>query len=170
MVERLALEGWLAVRALAPIGAPLDRLGPVNEVLKELDGLLVDLAARYADAAIRAGLAAAQEEPDELGVYLAHARDVSRQMGLTGGAARWPLPIDELAGELWFEVDRFESARDAFRTATQVSRGTRGWLGLARANVRLGDKTAACAAYRMVPASGLSSAEAREIEAYVRQC
>lgn len=170
LIERLADEGWRAARALAPFGAPLDRLGPANEALRHLDPLLADPAARYAAAAIRAGLAAAQEERDELTVYLAHARDLSRQMGLTGGAARWPLPIDELEGELWFEVDGFGAARDAFHRATLVSGSPRAWLGLARASDRLGDTATACAAYRAVVTEGLSVVEEQEIAAYVRRC
>lgn len=170
LVERLAQEGWLAARALAPLGAPRDRLGPVNDALRQLDRHLADPAARYADAAIRAGLAAAQEERDELAVYLAHAGDLARQMELTGGVARWPLPIDELEGELWFEVDRFAEARDAFRRATVVFSGSRAWLGLARASDRLGDTAAACAAYRSAMTTRLSESEQQEVEAYAGRC
>jgi len=166
VVARLALDGWAAVRALAPIGAPLDRLGPVNDVLKQLDPLLKDPAA----ATIRAGLAAAQEERDEMAVYLAHARDLSAQISLTGEVARLPLPIDELEGELWLEVDHFAAARDAFQRATRVSGGRRGWIGLGRALDRLRDTAGACDAYRTARSTVLSASDAQEAEAYVRQC
>ncbi len=169
-IKRIANEGWLAVRALAPIGAPRDRLGAVNKVLERLDTLLANVAARYADAAIRAGISAAQEERDELAVFLAHARALSDQMALTGSAARWPLPIDELEGELWLEVDRFLDARDAYEKATKTTGSPRAWLGLARVSHRLGDTSAACGAYKAMSTADVSESEKTEILAYLLRC
>jgi hypothetical protein len=169
-IERIANEGWLAARALAPIGAPRDRLGPVNRSLERLDTLIANVAARYADAAIRAGISAAQEERDEMTVFLAHARALSDQMALTGSAARWPLPIDELEGELWLEVDRFLEARDAYQRATKTTGSPRAWLGLARVSHRLGDTPAACAAYKAISAANLRELEKTEIAAYLLRC
>src|SRR5215212_2785983 len=112
-VQRIAMEGWAAARAIAPRGGALELLGPVNIRLRELDA--VDgLPARYAEVAIRAAVSAAQEERDEMGLLLVHARDLSNQMALIGTPAEYPLPIDELEGELWFEVDRFTESRDAY--------------------------------------------------------
>lgn len=169
-IERVANEGWLAARALAPIGAPRDRLGPVNRSLERLDVLIANVAARYADAAIRAGISAAQEERDEMAVFLAHARALSDQMALTGAAARWPLPIDELEGELWFEVDRFIEARDAYQRATSTSARPTAWLGLARVQVRLGDTAAACTAYRAIAATKLGEPADTETAAFLLRC
>lgn len=171
-IERLAQEGWLAARALAPIGAPRDRLGPVNRVLQQLDALISREAARYADAAIRAALAAAQEERDEMAVYLAHARDLSNQMALSTSSARWPLPIDELEGELWFEVDRFQDAREAYERATKATGSPRAWLGLARVTRRFGDTPAACAAYKRIATATADLSESEKIEtaAYLLGC
>ncbi|MGE0865865.1 MAG: hypothetical protein AB7P34_18345, partial [Vicinamibacterales bacterium] len=87
-VQTAAMEGWLAARALAPRGGALELLGPVNVRLKELDSL-PGQAARYADVAIRAAVSAAQDERDELDVFLAHARDLSDTMALTGSPAQW---------------------------------------------------------------------------------
>ncbi len=74
-----------------------------------------------------------------MALFLEHARALSVQMALTGAPARWPLPIDELEGELWFEVDRFTEARDAYERATKTTGQPAAWLGLARANARLDD-------------------------------
>src|SRR5690349_16921314 len=112
-VRRVAMAGWLAARALAPKGGAVDLLGPVNVRLKELDQM-PNVSARYAEIAIRAAVSAAQEERDEMRLLLTHARDLSNQMGMAGTPAEWPLPIDELEGELWLEVDRFEEARTAY--------------------------------------------------------
>jgi len=169
-IERVAHEGWLAARALAPSGAPRDRLGPVNRSLERLDTLIVNVSARYADAAIRAAIAAAQEERGEMGVFLEHARALSIQMALIGAPARWPLPIDELEGELWFEVDRFTEARDAYQRAITTNASPRAWLGLARANARLNDGPAACAAYKATPQADVSEWEKTEIAVYLLRC
>lgn len=169
-IERVANEGWRAARALAPIGAPRDRLGPVNRSLERLDTLIVNVSARYADAAIRAAISAAQEEREEMAVFLEHARALSVQMALTGAAAQWPLPIDELEGELWFEVERFAESRDAYQRATKTAASPRAWLGLARASARLDDMVSACAAYKAISTANMSESEKIEIAVYLLRC
>jgi hypothetical protein len=170
-IQRVAMEGWRAARALAPKGGALDLLGPVNARLKELDEF-PNMSARYAEIVIRAAVSAAQEERDEMALLLTHARDLSNQMGVGAGTApEWPLPIDELEGELWFEVDRFAEARDNFDRATKVKPTPNAWIGLARASDRLGDRVAACRAYteaQNIP--GLPSSVELEISVYLLKC
>ena len=169
-VQQVAMEGWIAARAVAAKGGALELLGPVNLRLKALDGL-PGTAARYADVAIRAAVSAAQEERDELTVLLAHARDLSSTMTLTGAPAQWPLPIDELEGELWLEVDRFAEARDAYLRATKLKPGANAWIGLARASDRLGDLVGACAAYTQASSTaGLPASVEIEISLYALKC
>ncbi len=169
-VQRLAMEGWVAARELAPKGGALELLGPVNLRLRALDAL-PGMAARYADVALRAAVSAAQEEREEMAVFLAHARDLSDTMALTGPPAQWPLPIDEMAGELWLEVDRYTEARDAYLRATKVKPTANAWVGLARASDRLGDLIAACAAYGQAgAAAGLPAAVEIEIAMYALKC
>jgi len=169
-VQRLAMEGWSAARALAPKGGALELLGPVNLRLRELDGL-PGTAARYAEIAIRAAVSAAQEERDEMALLLAHAGDLSNTMALAGAPAQWPLPIDELAGELWFEVDRYAESRDAYLRASKLKPTANAWVGLARASDRLGDTIGACSAYTQAKsAAGLPSAVEIEIGMYLLKC
>ena len=169
-LQRIAIDGWNAARALAPKGGAIELLAPVNLRLKELDAL-PDTSARYAEIAIRAAVSAAQEERDELGLLLAHARDLSNQMQLIGSPAQWPLPIDELEGELWLEVDRFTDARDAYERATKSHPTPNAWIGLARASDRLGDVVSACRAYTTAKAAtGLPSAVELEISLYSLKC
>jgi hypothetical protein len=169
-VQRIAMEGWSAARALAPKGGALELLGPVNLRLKELDAL-PNTSARYAEIAIRAAVSAAQEERDEMGLLLVHARDLSKQMALAGAPAQFPLPIDELEGELWLEVDRFTEARDAYRRATESAPTPNAWIGLARASDRLGDRVAACAAYTRVSGTAdLPPTVELEISLYLLKC
>jgi predicted Zn-dependent protease len=106
-----------------------------------------------------------------LGVFLAHARDLSNTMAITGAPAQWPLPIDELEGELWLEVDRFADAREAYTLATRLKPTANAWIGLARANVRLNDVIGACAAYTQAASTaGLPPAVEIEISVYRLKC
>jgi hypothetical protein len=170
-IQRIALEGWTAARAIAGRGGSVELLGPVNIRLKELDAF-PNLSARYAEIAIRAAVSAAQEERDELGLLLEHARDLSRQMGMGAGKApEWPLPIDELEGELWLEVERFTEALTAFRRATRTRPSPNAWIGLARAADRLGDRVTACQAYAAVQGTkGLPTSIELEISLYALKC
>ena len=169
-VQQLAMAGWRAARELAPKGGAVELLGPVNDRLKALDKIDAT-AARYAEIAIRAAVAAAQEEREEMAVLIDHARGLSLQMELLGAPAQWPLPIDELAGELWLEVDRFEEARDAYDRATRTAPTPNAWIGLARSSDKLGDTITACRAYTAAgQTAGLPSAVELEISLYSLKC
>ena len=169
-VKRAAMAGWLAARALAPKGGAIDLLGPVNVRLKELDQM-PNIAARYAEIAIRAAVSAAQDERDEMQLLLTHARDLSNQLGLAGTPAEWPLPIDELEGELWLEVDRFAEAREAYDKATRTRPTPNAWIGLARAADKLGDTVTACRAYITAGSTpGLPAQAELEISLYKLKC
>jgi hypothetical protein len=169
-VQQLAMAGWRAARELAPKGGALELLGPVNDRLKALDAIDTT-SARYAEVAIRAAVSAAQEERDEMALFLDHARGLSHQMQLLGEPARWPLPIDELSGELWLEVDRFEEARAAYELATRTAPTANAWIGLARASDKLGDTVTACRAYTTAGQTpGLPSSVELEISLYALKC
>lgn len=169
-IQAIAMDGWNAARALAPKGGAVELLGPVNVRLRELD-TFPNMSARYAEVAIRAAVSAAQEERDEMSLLLEHARDLSRQMGINATPAQWPLPIDELEGELWFEVDRFTEARDAYLRATQLKASPNAWIGLARASDRLSDVVTACRAYTSAKSeAGLPESVALEISLYLLKC
>jgi len=169
-IQAIAMEGWNAARALAPKGGAVELLGPVNVRLRELD-TFPNMSARYAEVAIRAAVSAAQEERDEMSLLLEHARDLSWLMGINAAPAQWPLPIDELEGELWFEVDRFTEARDAYLRATKLKASPNSWIGLARASDRLGDVVTACRAYTSAKSeAGLPEPVALEISLYLLKC
>jgi pimeloyl-ACP methyl ester carboxylesterase len=154
-VASVALQGWLEARRLATVAGAPDQLGGINQVLKRLEALRISgtptsltvQLASYAEAVLRAGVAAAQDERDEMQVYLALGRDLAVSLGLGAQTRLWPLPIDEVEGELWLEVDRFAEARAAFERAAAAGRGARGTIGLALTAERLQDVSAACAAY-----------------------
>lgn len=169
-VQRAAMDGWMAARALAPKGGAVELLGPVNAKLRELDRM-ANSSARYAEVAIRAAVSAAQEERDEMQLFLDHAGDLAKQMAVAGTPARFPLPIDELAGELWLEVDRFAESRDAYKRATDTAPTPNAWIGFARASDKLGDLVAACAAYtRVAGTQGLPPTVELEVSLYLLKC
>ena len=164
------MEGWQSARAVAAQGGAAELLGPVNARLQALDQYPQTLA-RYAEVAIRAAVSAAQEEREEMALFLDHARALSQQMATVGPAPRVPLPIDELSGELWFEVDRFAEARDSFARATTLAPTPNAWVGLARAADKLGDRVAACRAYLEVRGTqGLPPDVDIEVSLYLLKC
>lgn len=169
-VQRIAMQGWTEARALAPKGGAVELLGPVNARLKELDQI-ADPSARYAETAIRAAVSAAQDERDEMNLLLTHARDLSNQMDLIGEPAQWPLPIDEVEGELFLEVDQYADARAAYERATQTKPSPNAWIGLARAADKLGDVVTACRAYTTASSTpNLPSSAELEISLYALKC
>lgn len=169
-IQRIAMEGWRAARAIAPKGGAVELLGPVNLRLRELDDIS-GMPARYAETALRAAVSAAQEEREELALLLEHARSLSELMALAGPPAEWPLPIDELEGELWFEVDRFTEARDAYDRATKAKPSPNAWIGLARASDKLGDLVTACRAYTTAAGTkNLPASVELEISVYALKC
>lgn len=147
----LALDGWSEARALAPAGGAAELLGPVQRTLEDLQMFRKTddaLEAEYAETAIRAAIAAAQDERPEMELLLTHARDLSERLQLRGRRAVWPRPLNLLAGELWFEVDRFDDARIAYERAVSGEPSAMALVGLARALARLGQQAAACTTYR----------------------
>jgi tetratricopeptide (TPR) repeat protein len=152
----MALDGWSEARALAPAGGAAELLGPAQRRLDDLQAFRQSdeaLEAEYAETAIRAAIAAAQDERPEMELLLTHARDLSERLQLRGRRAVWPRPLNLLAGELWFEVDRFEDARAAYERAASVEPPAAALVGLARAQARLGQHAAACATYKRATAA-----------------
>jgi hypothetical protein len=170
-VARLALQGWHAARAVAPKGGAAELLEPARAAVKALDQFAVTnltLEAQYAQTVINAAIAAAQDERGDLQLLLTHARDLSERLATRGRAAMWPRSFNLLAGELWFEVDRFADARAAFERAMRVEPTALAAAGLARAAARLGDHAAACAAYRLIHDAAASLAD--EARAFLARC
>ena len=149
----IALDGWSEARALAPAGGAAELLGPVQRLLEQLQPFLQTddrLEAEYAETAIRAAVAAAQDERPEMELLLTHARDLSERLQLRDRRAVWPRSLNLLVGELWFEVDRFDEARAAYQRAIAAEASPAALVGLARTLARLGQQAAACVTYRRV--------------------
>ena len=159
-LTRLAVVGWFEARRLVAVGGAADKLGPVRAVLDALDKVEPDAAApllqkeaftlqrEYAQVSLRAAIAAAQDERPEMELLLVHARDLVQRVEQRAARAIWPRPFNLLAGELWFEVDRYEEARIAYERAVQSDDVPASIVGLARAQSRLGRYDLACATYK----------------------
>ena len=162
----IALSGWQEARALAPKGGARELLDPVTKAaealapFKELPDLRLE--AEYAEAALRAAVAAAQDERPEMELLLGHLRDLAERLAARGQRPQWPRSFNLLDGELWFEVDRYETARLAFARAAQDEPSPLALVGLARAEARLGRREEACATLRR---AGLASVRLLELAA-----
>jgi tetratricopeptide (TPR) repeat protein len=168
-VAILSMRGWNQARALAPAGGAADLLGPVRETLDELQALgkiaAQPLEAEYAETCIRAAIAAAQDERPEMELLLTHARDLAERLVLRNLRAEWPRSYNLAAGELWFEVDRYEDARLAYDRAVRAEDSALALVGLARALARLERSDEACDTYSRVhdASPALRAAAARDL-------
>lgn len=165
-LARLSVAAWGEARRLALTGGAPTALGPVLELLDQLAAVDLggdaDLARvrQLADAVVRAAVAAAQDERDEMSLYLTHAQGLAEALRLARREVRWPLPLELAAGELWLEVDRYAEARDAFERAAD---GPRTALGRARVLERTAGRDEACRAYRGVEPLASSPAARRQV-------
>jgi len=155
-VAFLATTGLQHARHAATRGGPEDLLAPVLDAVarlaawREAPGVVRD--AQYAEAALRAAMAASQDERPELQVWITHTTDLASRLALAGEAPRWPLPPALLAGDLWYEVDRYAEAIEAYREALDRAPSAYAHRGLARTWNRMRDLPAACRAYRALEA------------------
>lgn len=174
-VATWAWDGWLAADAAGAHGGTAEALARVRAALDALaapDGGVSGAA--YAAALLHGAAAAAQDERDEMQVWLEHARDLAARAALTGTPARWPLPIDLAEGELWSSVDDYELAEASYMRALATRDSAAAWRGLGRARDRRGNRGAACAAYRRARDAAATAAPtgavANEARGYLLLC
>lgn len=174
-------RAWDLARSLAPgAGGPAETKARVDEFLARIDrdvasaergATVADaqqaVALRYAATTVRAAIDAALDERDEMSLFLAQSRHLADQLDAMGAPANLPRAIDEVEGELWFEVDRYVESRDAFRRAVATRERAANWMGLGRAAARLKDEATACEAYRHASTLALTTAEAAEARDYL---
>lgn len=163
-------RAWLVAVEAANAGGTPASLVDVRQAIDLLETLGGPVSpAAYAAAVLHAAAAAAQDERDEMALWLDHARDLTRHPALAGAPPRWPLPIDFAEGELWLSVDDYEVAELAYAKVLAREESPAAWFGLARARAARGDAEGACHAYRRVDRMGIASdalaaAAARAIE------
>ena len=107
---------------------------------------------------LHAAAAAAQTERDEMRLYLESASQLELVQEAAGLAGAPIVTAVEMTGTLWLQVDRYDEARRAYEEAERRHGATpRITLGAARASARLGDTASACAGYRRLLDSWVSS-------------
>lgn len=143
-------EGYAAARLAWP-GAKPEFIAEASICAQQLEQQVrnpVSVTELYR-VLVRAAIAAAQEETPELELLIAHAESLERRL-IDTDQIEVPLqPASEIAGDLWLQVYRDESARQAYRATLEAwPRRAGSLIGLARASARLGDDGAAKEAYR----------------------
>ncbi len=152
-VARAYARGLAARDAAFRAGGSPEALQPIRDAAQALDRLAEtdgrDGHAEVARLGLLAAAAAAQTERAEMAVFLAQATAIEARWWAAGEPSLPVVSAHELAGELWLWVDRYREARDAFDASLEHG-GVRGraLAGLGRAADRLGDRPAACRAYR----------------------
>jgi hypothetical protein len=137
------VRGVLAARRAWP-GGKAELFAEAREAAEQLEALQVHHGRTMRDdvrhVSVRAAMAAAQEERDELALLLAHAASLDAQLRDIGVDDDPLLPLDELSGDLWLQLHRFADARRQYRQTTiRRPERTRAWVGRARAARELGD-------------------------------
>jgi hypothetical protein len=136
-VQSVYLRGWEAAREAARVGGPPESLAPVREAITTLEGLAGGGhgPAEISMFVLRAAADAAQDEREEMALFLAHAVDLERTQLDAGQPGAPGISAHEAAGELWFRVRRYEDALRAYQHARSVV-GSTALIesGLARVN------------------------------------
>ena len=149
-VAVIYLSAVTAAREAYRVGGSEESLQPVRRAEAALETLASrgDTLAPIAQLLVMAAAAAAQSERDDMALLLEQAQALERTR-IAGGLGAVPgISAHELAGDLWLQVHRFDTARAAYRLALELAGPTpRTRLGLARTAVRLGNVQDACEGY-----------------------
>ena len=154
------LQGLLDARAAASVGGTAESLAPVRKAISVLEqlGRAGSAPPEIARLVLHAAAAAAQTERDEMRLYLESASQLEFVQEAAGLAGAPIITVVEMTGALWLQVDRYDEARRAYEEAERRHGATpRIVLGSARVSARLGDTVSACAGYRRLLDSWVSS-------------
>ena len=148
------LRGLVAARAAYAKGGDEASLAPVRAAIAAVgERAALGEVAEIAGFVLRAAVAAAQSERDEMSVLLAQALQVERGRGARGLGGAPLIAAHEIAGDLWLQVHRFDEAAAAYRVARGYAADSpRVTAGLARALARQNQVPQACEEYRRLTA------------------
>jgi hypothetical protein len=152
-VAALYVGGLVDAREAFRLGAPPESLEPVRQAMASLEALAGNQQgpAEIARLMLHAAAAAAQNERDELGLFLDSALRLESILHTANLPGAPVLSALEAAGDLWLQVHWYEEARRAYTDAVdRAGVSPRAVAGLARVAARLGDQAAACAGYRLL--------------------
>ena len=170
------LRGLTAAKAAYARGGDDASLAPVRAAIAAAgERAALGEVAEIVGFVLRAAMAAAQSERDEMAVMLAQALQVERGRGARGQGGAPLITAHEMAGDLWLQVHRYDEAAAAYRIGRAFAGDSpRTTIGLARALARQNQIGAACGEYRRLAdqAGALRPAmkeELGEAEQYLRQ-
>lgn len=145
------LDGLLGAPEAMEQGGTIDSLREVRSAANALSRRAEGGNRHWeaASLALRAVVAASQQERAEMAIYLAEAARVEELLHAAGLPGAPVVTAHELAGDLWLQVHQYADARAAYlRAAAVVGSTPRVRLGLARSADRLKDAASACAEYQ----------------------
>ena len=121
-VQSVYLRGWEAAREAARVGGSAESLAPVRDAIAALERLARGAhgPAEIAAYVLRAAADAAQDEREEMALFLAHAIELERVQLEARQPGAPAITAHEAAGDLWLRVRRYEDARRAFEHARSV--------------------------------------------------
>ena len=161
------LRGLTAAKAAYARGGDEASLAPVRAAIAAAgERAALGEVAEIVGFVLRAAMAAAQSERDEMAVMLAQALQVERGRGARGQGGAPLISAHEMAGELWLQVHRYDEAAAAYRIGRAYAGDSpRTTIGLARALARQNQAGAACEEYRRLAdqARGLRPALGEEL-------
>ena len=175
-VPSLYVRGLVDARVAAVEGGSAAALVPVFEATAALGAVSQGLPgpAEIARLVLLAAVAAAEDERETMAIFLQAAADMAALQRAAGQPGAPSVSAFEAAGDLWYQMQGYEDAREAFtRGAVVVGRTPRVVAGLVRTAIRLGDGAAACLEIRALltfwgDRAGAPPAVA-EARAYLRQ-
>jgi hypothetical protein len=121
-IEAVYLRGWDAAQAAARIGGPPESLAPVRDAIATLERMSAGAhgPAEIARYVLAAAADAAQDERDEMALFLEHAVALERMQLDANQPGAPSITAHEAAGDLWLQVYRYEDARRAYEQAKAV--------------------------------------------------
>ena len=139
-IQAVYLRGWEAATEAARVGGSQEALTPVRETIATLERMSrgVHGQAEIAQYVLLAAAGAAQEERDEMALFIQHAVDLEREQLDASQPGAPGITAHEAAGDLWLLVRRYDDAKRAYeRARTVIGPTPRIQSGLARAEEAL---------------------------------
>jgi hypothetical protein len=121
-IEMVYLQGWQAAEAAARVGGSPESLVPVRDAIATLERMAAGFhgPAEIARYVLSAAADAAQDEREEMALFLDHAVALERTQLDAHQPGAPAITAYEAAGDLWLRVHRYEDAKSAYERAKAV--------------------------------------------------
>jgi len=121
-IEAVYIPGWDAAESAARVGGSPDSLAPVRDAIATLERMAGSAhgPAEIARYVLAAAADAAQDERDEMALFLEHAVTLERVQLDARQPGAPAITAHEAAGDLWLRVHRYEDAKMAYERAKAV--------------------------------------------------